>query len=127
MLDSDQTCEGNPRRFQTTHWSVVLAAGRDGDALSRDAMAALYRVYWPPLYAFIRRRGYSRDDALDLIQEFFVYMLDKRLVQNADPEKGRFRSYLLGALKHFLSANRRRANALKRGGGRAPLIVGGAM
>jgi len=110
-----------PGDFTTTHWSVVLAAG---DAASPQAQAALERLcqtYWYPLYAYVRRRGYSPEDAQDLTQEFFARLLAKQWLSMADPERGRFRSFLLAALNHFLDKEWARARCAKRGGGRPAL------
>ena len=104
--------------FATTHWSIVLAAGATSRPGAQEALERLCRTYWSPLYAFIRRRGYPAADAQDLTQGFFAYILDRQLVLKADPEIGRFRSFLLGSLKHFLAHEHERASALKRGGGR---------
>ncbi len=105
------------RAFQTTRWSVVLAAQRASDTTrAREALATLCRDYWYPLYAFVRRRGYPPHDAQDLTQEFFASLLEAKATA-ADPRRGRFRSYLLGALKHFLANDWNRQQAQKRGGG----------
>jgi len=104
--------------FTSTHWSVVLAAGQDETQLRTDALERLCGDYWYPLYAYTRRRGYAPEDAADLTQGFFERLLKGSLLHNADRAKGRFRSFLLGALKHYLSDERDRANAAKRGGGR---------
>jgi RNA polymerase sigma factor (sigma-70 family) len=102
--------------FVTTHWSVVLTAqGRS--AAADDALEKLCRSYWPPLYAFIRRQGYGREEAKDLTQDFFARLLERRDFEAVRREKGRLRSYLLVALKHFLSNARDRAAAIKRGNG----------
>lgn len=107
------------REFHTTRWSVVLAAQRGTDTRQAGlALAALCRDYWYPLYAFVRRRGHSPADAQDLTQAFFADLLGRNATM-ADPAKGKFRSYLLGALKHFLANDWHRANAQKRGGGQA--------
>lgn len=109
--------------FVTTHWSVVAAAGR-GDA--PDALAALESLcttYWYPLYAYVRRRGYSVEDAQDLTQEFFARVLARQWVADADRAKGRFRTFLLTALSHFLANEWDRAHARKRGGGARPLAL----
>jgi RNA polymerase sigma-70 factor (ECF subfamily) len=103
--------------FVTTHWSVVLAAGRSDTTRARDALAKLCQTYWYPLYAYVRRRGHSPEDAQDLTQEFFARLLAHDWVSRADPQKGRFRSYLLSALNHFLANEWDRARAQKRGGG----------
>ena len=103
--------------FVTTRWSVVLAAGLETGSRGADALESLCRAYWFPLYAYIRREGRSPEDAQDLTQEFLSRMLARGDFAVARPEKGRFRSYLLGALKHFLADERDRASAAKRGGG----------
>jgi len=108
-----------PREFATTHWSLVVAAqpNEASRTRARDALEQLCRAYWYPLYAFVRYRGYSPDDAQDLTQSFFVRILETSGLASADPERGRFRSYLLGAMKHFLANEWHRARAQKRGGG----------
>jgi DNA-directed RNA polymerase specialized sigma24 family protein len=95
----------------------VAAASAEGAAEARAALEELYRLYCYPVYAFIRRRGYSRQDAQDLTQDFFVHLLEKGTLARADPQRGRFRSFLLGALGHFLANADERASAGKRGGG----------
>ena len=90
-------------RFGTTHWSVVLAAGRRSSPDARDALAALCRVYWYPLYAYVRRRGHPPEDAQDLTQAFFARLLEKNVADKADPTRGKFRSFLLVSLNHFLA------------------------
>lgn len=102
--------------FVTTHWSVVLTAGRSDTTRARDALAKLCRTYWYPLYAYVRRRGYSAPDAQDLTQEFFARLLAGNWLARADRERGRFRSFLLGTLKHFLAKEWRKEQAKKRGG-----------
>lgn len=104
------------RRFATTRWSQVLAAGHAPTTVSREALASLCEVYWYPLYAYVRRWGYDADEAQDLTQEFFSRLLEKHFLGDADPARGRFRSFLLASLKHFLSNERDRASAVKRGG-----------
>jgi RNA polymerase sigma-70 factor (ECF subfamily) len=103
--------------FATTHWSLVLAAGKGASADAQDALAALCQTYWYPLYAYVRRQGHQPDDAQDLTQEFFARLLEKHYLQSADPERGRFRSFLLTAFKRFLSKERDRERTKKRGGG----------
>jgi RNA polymerase sigma factor (sigma-70 family) len=105
-------------RFATTHWSLVLAAAGAEDPRGREALARLCQVYWYPLYAFVRRQGHSPHDAQDLTQEFFTRLLEKDYLDDVDRSKGKFRSFLLAALKHFLSKEWARAKTLKRGGGR---------
>jgi RNA polymerase sigma factor (sigma-70 family) len=107
-----------PRDFATTHWSLVVAAkpNEASQASARKALEALCRAYWYPLYAFVRYRGYSPDDAQDLTQAFFARIIETEGLASADPARGRFRSYLLGALKHFLANQWHREQAQKRGG-----------
>ena len=102
--------------FATTHWSVVLQAGACDTTLARDALAQLCEAYWYLLYAFARRRGYASHDAQDLTQEFFARLLAGHWLAQADRERGRFRSFLLGAFKHFLANEWHKARTLKRGG-----------
>ena len=83
----------------------------------RQAVESLCRMYWPPIYAFLRRGGHTSPDAKDLTQGFFAYLLEEGLLQKANPERGRFRSFLLGSLKNFVSNQRAKERALKRGGG----------
>jgi DNA-directed RNA polymerase specialized sigma24 family protein len=121
MSTSEETSQLSLRSsplFATTHWSVVLAAGGSASPGAAEALEKLCRTYWYPLYAFIRREGYDADEAQDLAQGFFARLLEKRYLAQVDRDKGRFRSFLLMALKHFLSDERDRARALKRGGGR---------
>src|SRR5210317_1356640 len=107
-----------PRDFTTTHWSLVTAAKPDqaSQTAARSALEELCRAYWYPLYAFVRHRGYSSDDAQDLTQSFFARIIETGGLASADPDRGRFRSYLLGAMKHFLANQWHRAQAGKRGG-----------
>ena len=102
--------------FATTHWSVVLAAGQGDTGQSAAALEHLCCTYWYPLYAYIRRRGYAHEDAQDLTQEFFWRLLDRRWLPQVDRQKGRFRSFLLVAMNHFLANEWDRATAVKRGG-----------
>jgi RNA polymerase sigma factor (sigma-70 family) len=111
------------RRFETTHWSIVLAAARNSSPAARVALARLCESYWYPLYAHIRYRGYTADLAQDLIQEFFSQLLEKGLLNTADPDRGRFRSFLMATLDHFLSKENRRLGAQKRGGNRRLLSL----
>ncbi|HLX61292.1 MAG TPA: sigma-70 family RNA polymerase sigma factor [Planctomycetota bacterium] len=105
-------------RFATTRWSVVLAAaGPAGSRRSADALASLCGTYWYPLYAYVRRQCISADDAQDLTQGFFLSLLEKDYLHSVERERGRFRSFLLASLKHFLADQRDRAHAVKRGGG----------
>ena len=106
------------RQFATTHWSLVGAAkpGEASQTRAREALEELCRAYWYPLYAFVRSRGYSADDAQDLTQAFFARIIETGGFSSADRERGRFRSYLLGAMKHFLANEWHRAQTQKRGG-----------
>jgi RNA polymerase sigma-70 factor (ECF subfamily) len=104
--------------FTTTHWSIVLAAGRAGSPEADGALEQLCRDYWYPLYAYIRRRGHSPHDAQDLVQEFFARFLGKNYLEGLNAERGKFRSFLLASLNHFLANAHDRASAAKRGGGR---------
>ena len=103
--------------FVTTHWSVVMNAGRGDSTRAGPALARLCQTYWYPLYAYARRRGYRAHDAQDLTQEFFARLLDGRLLARADPGRGRFRSFLLASMNHFLANEWEKARAGKRGGG----------
>jgi RNA polymerase sigma-70 factor (ECF subfamily) len=105
-------------QFVTTHWSVVLAAGASLTEDRTRALEALCRTYWYPLYAYVRRTGRTPEDAKDLTQAFFAYFLQKGAFALADPERGRFRTFLLSALKNFLINEYHRQRAEKRGGGR---------
>lgn len=102
--------------FVTTHWSVVLTARRTDTTRAQAALALLCQAYWYPLYAYVRRRGYDAHDAQDLTQEFFARLLAHDWLAQADRERGRFRSFLLAALSHFLANEWDRARAQKRGG-----------
>ncbi|HXF10113.1 MAG TPA: sigma factor, partial [Desulfuromonadaceae bacterium] len=103
--------------FATTHWSVVLMARDKGLPGSAVALEELCRVYWYPLYAYVRRSGHSREDAEDLVQAFFARLLDKNYLEAVVPERGRFRNFMLVALKRFLANEWDRKRAQKRGGG----------
>ncbi len=111
-------------RFATTHWSVVLAAGKSSSPDQKQALETLCRGYWFPLYAYLRQRGYSTHQAEDYTQAFFTHILEKHDLQTADPKYGKFRSFLLIRLKYFLSDERDRAKAKKRGGGRKIICLG---
>jgi RNA polymerase sigma-70 factor (ECF subfamily) len=104
--------------FATTHWTVVLAAGQSPSPEADAALETLCQVYWYPLYSYVRRQGNSPHDAQDLTQGFFAHFLDKNYFRLADPQKGKFRSFLLVALKRFLVNEFEQSNATKRGGGR---------
>ncbi|MGC9036370.1 MAG: RNA polymerase sigma factor, partial [Verrucomicrobiia bacterium] len=89
--------------FETTHWSVIIAAGNTQNPLAQEALARLCKTYWYPVYAYVRRCGYSPHDAQDLTQEFFAKLLKSHYFAIADRKKGKFRSFLISSLKHFLS------------------------
>jgi len=102
--------------FAPTHWTVILTA-RGDNTQAHVALEKLCRTYWPPIYAYVRRQGHSPHDAQDLTQEFFARLLEKNYLADVDRSKGKFRSFLLASLKHFLSNEWDKARAQKRGGG----------
>jgi RNA polymerase sigma factor (sigma-70 family) len=102
--------------FVTTHWSLVLTAANQDTDRAQAALARLCKTYWYPLYAYVRRRGYNSHDAQDLTQEFFARLLEQNWLAQADRERGRFRTFLLTALSHFLANEWHKAHAQKRGG-----------
>ena len=107
--------------FDTTHWSVVLQAGESDSPQATAALASLCRAYWFPLYAYVRRQGHTIEDAQDFTQAFFARLLERKSLRLADSKRGRFRTFLLTSLKHFLINEWKKNNCEKRGGGR-PLI-----
>ena len=111
------------RHFATTRWSIVLAAGRDSSPEAKTALATLCETYWFPLYAFVRRQGYDAQDAQDLTQGFFTRLLEKKDLRDVQRERGKFRSFLLASMKHFLMNEWDRTQAQKRGGGQRMLSV----
>jgi RNA polymerase sigma-70 factor (ECF subfamily) len=120
---NDGTLAERAGEFAATRWSVVLAAGHLSSPNCRGAMEALWRAYWHPLYAYVRRRVADINEAQDLTQAFFAEPLAKNCVGMANAQRGRFRAFLLTAFKHFLSKAWERAKAQKRGHGRAPLSL----
>lgn len=114
---NDESRGGSPE-FPPTRWSLVGRAGDEHTRVAADALETLCRAYWYPIYAFLRRSGHSPHDAQDWAQSFFEYLLENRIVGKAQQQKGRFRSFLLATLKHFVSSETRRLSAQKRGGGR---------
>jgi RNA polymerase sigma factor (sigma-70 family) len=115
-MSSHASSSDAPRVFPNTRWSVVLAATQQPSPESTAALEAICRAYWYPLYAYVRRCGQSPHDAQDLTQEFFCRLLEKRWLDSADRDKGRLRTFLVVALKHFMSKEWRRASAQRRGG-----------
>lgn len=119
--NSDSGPGANRGTFATTLWSVVQAAGHGSAAAAQPALEQLCRTYWYPLYAHVRRRGYSREDAEDLTQAFFAQLLTHKSLSMADSSRGRFRCFLLASLNHFLANEWNKARAQKRGGERGHL------
>jgi RNA polymerase sigma-70 factor (ECF subfamily) len=109
--------------FATTHWTVVLAAGKRSTPQSDRALEELCRTYWFPLYAYVRRRGHTKEDAEDLTQAFFARFLEKNYLAGLSAERGRFRAFLLASLKHFLINEWDKSRRQKRGGGVTPLSL----
>jgi RNA polymerase sigma-70 factor (ECF subfamily) len=113
---------GDPE-FHTTRWSLIVAAASEPSQKSQSALEDLCQAYWYPVYAFIRRRGHCPEDARDLAQDFFATLLEKGYLADADPQRGRFRAFLLTAVARFVSKQHDKAAAQKRGGGRQPLSL----
>jgi RNA polymerase sigma-70 factor (ECF subfamily) len=114
---SSQSASAPGDVFATTHWTVVLAAGRRHTPQADGALEELCRTYWFPLYAYVRRRGHTKEDAEDLVQAFFARFLEKNYLAGLSAERGRFRAFLLASLKHFLINEWKKSQRLKRGGG----------
>jgi RNA polymerase sigma-70 factor (ECF subfamily) len=121
MTISDQFLRAQPagREFASTHWRIVLLAGREHSPQSAAALETLCQAYWYPLYSFTRRQGYAPHEAADLTQDFFLHLLATHALGSVDSEKGKFRSFLLAALKNLLANEWNRARSQKRGGGAA--------
>jgi DNA-directed RNA polymerase specialized sigma24 family protein len=113
---SKRQSEQPPNWFSTTHWSVVLAAGETSSTEADDALARLCQAYWYPLYSFVRRKGHSIAEAEDLTQGFFTRFLEKRFLKSVAREKGKFRSFLLSSLSHYMANEWDKSQTLKRGG-----------
>lgn len=111
------------RRFASTHWSLVVSAARQSSPHSREALEELCAIYWPPLYWHVRRLGYDAAQAQDLTQGFFCRLLEKRALEYVDRERGKFRSFLLASLRHYLANEYDHAHAQKRGGGQTILPI----
>jgi RNA polymerase sigma-70 factor (ECF subfamily) len=116
MKRNESLASGDAARFRTTRWSVVLLLAQTQVPGSQSALADLCRIYWSPLYAYARRRGYSPEDTQDLTQGFFLRPLERKSLRHVAPEKGKFRSFLLASLKHYLSDQFDRDKSIKRGG-----------
>lgn len=115
--DSNQQSSTPGEIFATTHWTVVLTAGQHHTPQADRALEELCRTYWFPLYAYVRRRGYTKEDAEDLVQAFFARFLAKNYLEGLSAERGRFRAFLLASLKHFLANEWDKSQRQKRGGG----------
>ena len=122
MRDERPNGDASPD-FPSTCWGQIAAAGLRASAEDREALADLCRAYWYPIYAFIRRKGHDPDEAQDLTQSYFARLLEKGVLLAADPERGRFRTFLLTDCTHFLSDRRDHDRAKKRGGGAAPVSI----
>jgi RNA polymerase sigma factor (sigma-70 family) len=120
---SDSSGKQQVSLFATTRWSIVGAAAGEDDTLAREGLAALFQNYWPPLYRYARRLGHREQDAEDLVQGFFASLLEGSGLRLADPERGRFRAFLLVSLKHYMANEWRREHRQKRGGFAAHLSI----
>jgi len=114
---------GSNQAFRSTLWTVVLAAKDPASKDRRDALQTLIETYWKPVYLFIRRKGNDRETAKDLAQGFFAALLERNFLQYVQRDRGKFRTFLLTALEHFMADERDRAQALKRGGGRQAVSI----
>jgi RNA polymerase sigma factor (sigma-70 family) len=114
----ENSCSEGAAQIRTTRWTVVMLAAKSNDPAGKAALADLYQLYWSPLYAFARYRGYSPEDAQDLTQGFFVHLMEHETLTRANPLKGRFRSFLIGSFQKYLSVDAQRARCVKRGGDR---------
>ena len=114
---------GGKSQFATTHWSVVRAAGHTPSPAAASALQELCQSYWYPLYTYVRRQGHDADESADLTQAFFADLLQREDLKKVAPELGKFRAFLLAALKHFLLNQWNRNKAQKRGGGRSPMSL----
>ena len=116
MSNVGNPADGGATRFQNTHWSLILAASQADSSQAHEALSRLCQTYWYAVYLFIRRRGAEAEPAKDLTQEFFSRLLAKQYLRTADPERGRFRTFLMSCVDHFLSNERKKERTLKRGG-----------
>ena len=118
MPPDEPTEQGQKARwFPATHWTDVVAARREGSATAAEALNRLCGTYWYPIYAYVRRKGHSEEDAKDIVQAFFFHILERNLLGSADRTKGKFRSFLLGSLNYFMANRKDFEQAKKRGGG----------
>src|SRR5260370_22344892 len=115
--EEHRTSDGRVMVFHTTRWDLVLSSGNVDSPQFGQALAELCSIYWYPLYAFARRKGFSEHDAQDLTQSFFLHLLEKTSLKQTHPEKGRFRAFLLASFQNHISVYWQHARALKRGGG----------
>ena len=116
MNPDHQLPEDAAGRFHTTHWSAVLLSAQSQAPGSQSALAELCRIYWYPIYAFVRRRGHDVDEAQDLTQGFFLHLLDHKALRQVSPVKGKFRSFLVASLENYLLDEADHSRRLKRGG-----------
>jgi RNA polymerase sigma-70 factor (ECF subfamily) len=122
----DLTCIAMVHEFHTTQWTTVLTAAHGDTSRRHEALGRLAEKYWYPLYLYARRRGWSHDDAADATQDFFARILEKELLRSVNPEKGRFRTFLLVCLRNFLAGRREHERAQKRGGGQVVFSLNAA-
>lgn len=123
MPDKNPNSDQRNDRFATTRWSMIRAVGGTNESTASSALEQLCQSYWFPLYAFVRRQGHDAESAADLTQAFFADLLQREDLKKVDPELGKFRSFLLSAMKHFLVNHWNKDRALKRGGGKSPLSL----
>jgi DNA-directed RNA polymerase specialized sigma24 family protein len=124
MKSTPGTLQEGGAHFHTTDWTLILQAAESrAQATSQKSLSDFCEAYWPPLYTFVRRRGYSPSDAQDLVQGFFAHLLKQNTLRRADPDKGKLRTFLLGSLQHFLANEYDRNQTLKRGGGKPLLLL----
>lgn len=113
----------HPTRFATTRWTIIHDAAHCGDTLAVEALGSLVSTYWQPLYRYARRNGKTPEDAEDLVQGFFVHVIEARALRQTDPSKGRFRAFLLASFQNWITNDWKRGTREKRGGGVAPLSL----
>jgi RNA polymerase sigma-70 factor (ECF subfamily) len=123
MNTSREITSPTQARFDQTNWSIILPAAQRHMPGAQDALEQLCKIYWPPLYAFLRRQGQSPENAKDLTQGFFVHLLEGDRLLNVDPSKGKFRSFLLACLNNYVQNEKAKQNAAKRGGGQIEIPI----